>query len=237
MRLIHGDCMEVMAGMADGSVGATIADPPYSEKTHAGHDAVKLKGLSNDGADRKVLNYGHLTPEQVKESAIEMSRVTRGWTVTMCDHILGPVWSEAFAGLGRYVFPPLPFVSPGSRVRMQGDGPSGWTIWIIVTRPRNREFAKWGTLRGDYRFPPERRKDARMGGKPLSLMRSLVCDYSRPGDTVFDPYMGCGTTGSAAAIEGRKFLGIEVDEGAFDVAQNRMGLSGVPVDGQGEIFG
>jgi site-specific DNA-methyltransferase (adenine-specific) len=155
----------------------------------------------------------------------------------MCDHILSIPWCESLAESGMYTFAPLPFVSKGSRVRLGGDGPSNWTIWIVVARPRTRGFSRWGTPDGAYSFPPERRKDARVGGKPLALMRALVKDYSRVGDTIFDPYMGAGTTGSACSLEGRDFVGIEVDADTFGVAHARMGTGGLPVVGQEELFG
>ena len=39
---------------------------------------------------------------------------------------------------------------------------------------------------------------------------------------VFDPFMGSGTTGVAAVKLGRKFIGIEIDPGYFDIARRRI---------------
>jgi DNA modification methylase len=53
-------------------------------------------------------------------------------------------------------------------------------------------------------------------------MSCLVTDYSKLGNVVCDPFMGAGTTGVACAREGRRFVGVEIDEVAFDVACRRI---------------
>jgi len=55
--------------------------------------------------------------------------------------------------------------------------------------------------------------------KPLAVMRWSV-DKTR--GTVLDPFMGSGTTGVACVKLGRKFIGIEIDEGYFDIACDRI---------------
>jgi DNA methylase len=47
--------------------------------------------------------------------------------------------------------------------------------------------------------------------KPEDLLRWCVRTYSRPGELVVDPYAGSGSTGRAAAAEGRRFLGWDTD--------------------------
>jgi len=61
-----------------------------------------------------------------------------------------------------------------------------------------------------------------MGGKPTALMRALVGDYSKVGDLVLDSHMGAGTTGVACAMLGRRFVGVEIDRQAFDIACDRI---------------
>ena len=58
--------------------------------------------------------------------------------------------------------------------------------------------------------------------KPLELMRYLVRTFTNEGDTVLDCCFGSGTTGVAAVMEGRKFVGIERDEGYFQMAKERL---------------
>jgi adenine-specific DNA-methyltransferase len=58
--------------------------------------------------------------------------------------------------------------------------------------------------------------------KPLWLMQRLVTVSTNPGMTVLDCFMGSGTTGVACVQTGRKFIGIEIDEGYFDIACKRI---------------
>jgi DNA modification methylase len=58
--------------------------------------------------------------------------------------------------------------------------------------------------------------------KPITLMRWLVRLVCQPGDTVLDPFMGSGTTGCAAALEGVSFVGIEQSEEYIQIAERRI---------------
>jgi site-specific DNA-methyltransferase (adenine-specific) len=58
--------------------------------------------------------------------------------------------------------------------------------------------------------------------KPVELLRYLVRTYTNPGEVVLDFTMGSGTTGVACAMEGRHFIGVELDAGYFDIARKRI---------------
>ena len=58
--------------------------------------------------------------------------------------------------------------------------------------------------------------------KPLKLMTYLITIGSRPDDTILDPFMGSGTTGVAAKILHRNFIGFEIDGNYFEIAQQRI---------------
>lgn len=58
--------------------------------------------------------------------------------------------------------------------------------------------------------------------KPISLMRHLVKLVSDPGQIVLDCFLGSGTTGVAAVLEGRTFIGMEIGEEYFKVAEVRI---------------
>jgi site-specific DNA-methyltransferase (adenine-specific) len=78
---------------------------------------------------------------------------------------------------------------------------------------------------------PNADRDPKRGGparnphptvKPLELMRWLVRLLCPPGGLVLDPFCGSGTTGAAAAIESRRFLGIELDPAYAEIAAARI---------------
>lgn len=197
--------------LADVTPDTVIVDAPYSAATHRGHDAAQRHdgaGVLVDGQElTNALTYPGWDEADVSEFVASWSGRTKGWIVTITDHVLAPIWTAHLRAAGRYVFAPLPLVETGSRVRLQGDGPSSWTCWIVVARPRTEAFVRWGTLPGAY--VGKREAKTVMGGKPLGLMRSIVRDYSRPGDLICDPCAGGATTLIAALTEGRRTVGAE----------------------------
>ena len=58
--------------------------------------------------------------------------------------------------------------------------------------------------------------------KPTDLMRYLCRLVTPPSGVVLDPFMGSGSTGKAAMLEGFRFIGIELDQGYFDIAKQRI---------------
>ena len=58
--------------------------------------------------------------------------------------------------------------------------------------------------------------------KPVELLEDLIQTYSNEGNTVLDFTMGSGSTGVACVNTGRKFIGIELDEGYFNIAKKRI---------------
>ena len=58
--------------------------------------------------------------------------------------------------------------------------------------------------------------------KPVDLMEKFITNHSEEGFTILDPFMGSGSTGVAAKNLNRNFIGIELDQGYFDIAKNRI---------------
>lgn len=79
----------------------------------------------------------------------------------------------------------------------------------------NTSLTKIEKLAGD-------RKNIHPTVKPIDLMRRLIKLVSRPGHTIIDPFMGSGTTGVAAVLEGRHFIGIEREPDYFTIAKARI---------------
>lgn len=60
---------------------------------------------------------------------------------------------------------------------------------------------------------------------PVAIPRRLIKALSHKNDVVMDPFMGVGTTGIAATLEGRRFIGSELDERYFELAGSRIELA------------
>lgn len=223
--------------LGDVECDLVCSDPPYSKRTHEGHDAGA--GLANkaethwersDGRrdpcrPRRAISYDFWTAVEVHEFVEFWAPRNRGWFVCLSDSDLCAVWRAAFEDHGLCGFQPVPIYIPGMTVRMCGDGPSSWAIYANVARPRREPFSTWGTLPGGYTGSVgkiERAASVVAGAKPLWAMRALVRDYSRPGDLVVDPCAGGGTTLAAAMLEGRRAVGAEVNPDHHREAMNRL---------------
>lgn len=218
-----GRWQDVLADVS--GVDAVICDPPFGARTH---NAWVDGGRYMDACT--AIAYGMLSPDDVDALVASWSERCRGWFAAMTSHDLVPAYEAAFAAAGRYSFAPVACVTPGGSMRLGGDGPSNWSVYLVVARPRSREFASWGALPGAYLASRESGGGGR--SKPLDLMRAIVRDYSRPGDLVCDPFAGYGTTASACASLGRRFVGAECDADAYAEAQRRL-AEVVTVDVQG----
>ena len=115
--------------------------------------------------------------------------------------------------------------------------------------PRNRdrrfivdyEVAVWAVKKGDkwtfnrisdtyerplLKYPITPKSEKQMGAhptqKPISVMEWLIIRLTNENDVVIDPFMGSGSTGIACLNTNRRFIGIELDENYFNIAQKRL---------------
>ncbi len=58
--------------------------------------------------------------------------------------------------------------------------------------------------------------------KPVKLMEIFICNSSKSGDTVLDPFMGSGTTAIACINTNRNYIGFEIDPDYYEAAQERI---------------
>lgn len=264
----QGDCLDedaVSKIMGERKADLLCFDAPYSDRTHSGHEGGKLTAdraaafayrSSNTArirernysarkaaageSGRRDIDYASWSPANIRLFCDIWVPLTLGWFVTITDDVLAPAWRTSLLRHERYPFAPIPLVETGSRVRMTGDGPSGWTCWLVVARPRGEPYCSWGTLRGAYVVPGERKINSRggtdrvVGGKPLLAMQCIVEDYSKRGDLVVDPTSGGGTTLRAALAQGRRALGIEADAGRAELSVKACQAVNI---GQRELFG
>ena len=89
-------------------------------------------------------------------------------------------------------------------MRQLNDGKQMTDVW------RMPAVAKWEKSCGKH--PTQ---------KPLSLLSRIIMASTKEGDWVLDPFNGSGTTGIAASLLGRKYLGIDMDSGYLELASKR----------------
>lgn len=230
IELRLGDYREVLGGVEPDAV---ICDPPYSARTHAGARTLgDYRGKERGAAWRAGRSvHGQMPKTRFELAYYPIDRVwastfaerwstARDWIVICGDHETNRWWEESLGALGLVTFAPVPWVRTDSAPRFAADGPANACEWIAIARPKGFPRQR-GSRPGYYRGSIYGEKIV-TGGKPLWLMRALVRDYSRPGDLICDPCAGGATTLIAAALEGRRSIGAEIDPDTYAKACARI---------------
>ena len=77
-------------------------------------------------------------------------------------------------------------------------------------------------IKTDLIVPKKKRKDRHPTQKPVALIEYLIKTYTHENETVLDFTMGSGSTGVACVNTNRKFIGIELDDKYFEIAEARI---------------
>jgi len=216
VTLYHGDCREVLASLADRSVDCVITDPPYDARTHTGAKTNKGKGHGV-----KAVHFEAFTHERQIETFAELARITRRWVVTTL------ATSTAF----RFDLEPPPglrclrvgaWVKPNPMPQISADRPGqGWEPILFFHRDDVKPEWNGGGRHGVWTHPVVQ-GEGHPTVKPLPMVADWVRLFTNPGDLVLDPFAGSGTTLRAAKDEGRKAIGVELDERYCEVIAKRL---------------
>lgn len=231
--LWHGSNLDLYPKL--GNVDHVITDPPYSASTHR-YDRWARDG---DGNIAEVgLDFEALEPEHAHRLALFCGSCVKRWALIFSDLDTLSLWRREATYVPDYVAEgEMRFnraniwVKTNPKPNMSGRGPGpgvGYefvsSFWCGGGHTSWNGGGKAGTF-SHY----QRLMKAHPTEKPLSLMRELIQLFTNPGDVIFDPFMGSGTTGVAALECGRRFIGAEKDEGYFETAVKRMeDVSAIP---------
>jgi len=191
--LYLGDCREIQPTL--GKVDAVVTDPPYGMTFQSNYRIDRYNPIENDDSDELLLWSCDLAVEHSKYIFCRWDNLT-------------------------FVPKPNSFVTWVKNNWSMGD--------LEHEHARQTEGCLFYRGPGHF-FPKKRPTDAvevpRTGNgfhpteKPIELM-TVVVEWTA--GLVLDPFMGSGTTGVACARLGRKFIGIEIDPGYFDIACRRI---------------
>ncbi len=238
VTLYHGDCMEVLPELPDGSVDMVFADPPYF--------------LSNGGitchAGRMVsVDKG----EWDKSSGVEQNHAFNLAWLAECQRVLakdGTIWvsgtahaiySVGFAmqQLGFKILNDIVWYKPNASPNLSCRYFTHSTetlLWAAKNArskhtfnyERMKELARGKQMRNLWEIPPPRPKEKKYGKhptqKPLQLLERVLLASTSEGDLVLDPFNGSGTTGVAALRLKRRYVGIETEEEYLRITVERL---------------
>jgi site-specific DNA-methyltransferase (adenine-specific) len=216
----EGDCLQGLAGQADGSVDVVITDPPYEAEAHT---AQRLVARAGGRLKVEPLTFPPITEEQRTESARHMARLTRRWILVFCQVEAAMKWRAALETAGAVYKRTCLWVKPDGKPQYSGDRPGIGYESIVACHAPGRSCWNGGGSHGV--FIVNKGGDARTGHqtqKPLALMDVLVRLFSNPGELILDPFAGSGSTGVAAIRLGRRFLGWEMNPTYVAIAGKRL---------------
>lgn len=203
-RVIHGDCLAVLPSLPSASVDAAITDPPYGVRYR-------------DRTGRRVANDDDL--HRILGAFAEIARVLKpdtfcisfyGWNrIDAFFHAWGEaglhpvghlVWTKGYASSARFL---------EARHEQAYLLAKGNPLRPAVPPP---DVQPW-EYTGNVAHPTE---------KAVGILRPLVAAFTPPGGVVLDPFAGSGSTLVAAALAGRQYLGIELEEAYCRLAERRL---------------
>lgn len=195
-RLIHGSLKEAYKQVDAESVDVIITDPPYGKEHLECYDDLSEAATYTlkDGGSLLVMTGQSYLPEILGKLS---GKLVYHWAVSYLTPggQAAQLWTRK---VNTFWKPVLWFV--------KGEYKSGWVGDVAKSsvNDNDKRFHEWG--------------------QSESGMADLVKRFSRPGDTVFDPFMGAGTTGKVAIMLGRRFIGIDKDCEAVRVTMERLGV-------------
>lgn len=225
-----GDCIEGMAAMADRSVDHVICDPPYSARVHS-KSMRGANGWKGEISVARELGFDHLDEVAMLASAGAFARLAKRWILVFCDVESSHRWSEALSMYGAEVMRIGAWIKVGGAPQFTGDRPGvGFEAIVIAHAARTSGRTRWngGGRHAVWSHPivldrgDGNEKRVHTTQKPVTLMESLVNDFTDAGDLVLDPFAGSGTTGVAALRNGRRFIGFERDAKYHAIAMKRL---------------
>ena len=223
MELIHGDCLVEMKNIPDKCIDLIVTDPPYRLTSRGSSGTMSGYWASSLSKQGKVFENNDI---DIEEYLPEFYRVLKDGThcyimtnQSNLPHFLNVIskssfkfikcliWDKCNKICGRYYMNCFEYI-------------------IMLRKGRERTINDCG--QGDILRVPNKKtkrndgKNIHDSEKPITLMEILISNSSNEGDCILEPFMGSGSTGVACINTKRDFIGIELNEEYFKIAEERI---------------
>jgi site-specific DNA-methyltransferase (adenine-specific) len=232
LKLIQGKMEDVLDDLPENYVDLIVTSPPYNKWKNRRTQKNKQKYW-----DRTNINYlsysDKLSDEEYQNWQIscinKMLRVLKP-TGTICynhkDDIFNFEYTPSISWIlksdailrqriiwdrcGMQAFNPVRFY------RLEED------IYILGKQAKNFKWNKEGAkYLSIWRIPPAK-KQGHPCPFPIEIPKRCIESFTDEGDIVLDPFAGRGTTGEAAILLGRNFIGIDIEKKYLEIARERI---------------
>ena len=197
VKLYLGDCIEVMKTLPENSVDAVITDPPY--------------GIGWAGSNASTLSWNPIAND---DGNLDITPILNMDCLVISFG--ANCYPEKLPHRGRWICWDKRVVENADRML----GSPFELAWTNKTSGFNKIYRVMhgGVVNADG----HNQRRVHPTQKPVTLMKRILLDYTHEGDTILDPFMGSGTTGVACVQTGRNFIGIEISEEYFRIAEKRI---------------
>jgi DNA modification methylase len=236
-QVIQGDCLEVMGGIPDKSVDLVLTDPPYGCTHNEWDNRVNTSSLFSElwriaktNAPIIMTSREPFTSElilnQGKLFRYDLIWFKKGKATGFLNANKMPLRSHENILV---FYQQLPIFHPQKTIGETNHSKGSHS------RGKKQTNNNYGEFDQTFQGPPTTDKfpisvlefnavhpPIHPTQKPVELMQYLIKTYSDDGATILDPFFGSGTTGVAAKLLGRQFIGIEISEKYCEIARKRI---------------
>ncbi len=250
-ELFLGECLEVMKQLPDESYDFIFADPPYF-LSNDGISVSSGKQVSVNKGEWDRPKGALLDFEFHKAWLLEAHRLLKPNGTLAVSGTYHSIYQCGFAMqvIGYRILNDLIWYKPNAAPNLGGRNFAAaheTIIWASKSKSAKHTFNydlmkifdgqndslknEGKQMRSVWSLPATPMREKTFGKhptqKPVSVLERLILAVTTPGQTVFDPFMGSGTTGVAAIKHGRCFVGIEMDIKFVELANRRIVASEV----------
>lgn len=235
IELIQGDCIEEMKKIPDGSVDAVLTSPPYNMNLRIRNGKYCSRQIVKE-ISTKYKNFDDNLP---MSQYFEFNKAVLTECLRVSDLVFYNVQfltgnkPALFNLIGEFSDKMKEFIVWDKEVAQPAIGTgvmnSQFEVLLVLqnSAPESRHFKTSqfgrGTLPNLWRIKRGRKIDKSHGAVfPLELAERVIRNFTEENAYVLDPFMGTGTTGSACKNLNRNFIGIELDEEYFKIAEKRI---------------
>lgn len=224
--LRQGDSRDLIKKIPNHSVDLILTDPPYNISRYSTGN-IHLPGrsaINNDLAEWDRLEF---IPSEWVDELLRILKPTGNIFIFTTYNQIGK-WHDCLD----HRFDTTQFMiwhktNPAPKIFKAGFLNSCEMIYCCWNKGHTWNFISQAEMHNFIESPicmrPERLTDPKHPAqKPTSILKKIITIASNPGDVVFDPFMGVGSTGIASLDLGRKFIGFELDEVYFNAALERI---------------
>lgn len=232
MRLLLGDCLKILPTLESNSVNMLLVDLPYGTTACKWDSIIPL--------DKLWEQYNRICK---KDSAMVFTAVQPFTTILAASNLENFryewIWEKP-QGTNPMNAKVMPLKSHENVLvfyrKKSIYNPQMWysTPYSGFSSDTSKIGEIYGSIKSKHRNNPEgsrypktvlkfkQEKGFHPTQKPVALMEYLIKTYSNEGETVLDNCMGSGTTGVACVNTNRNFIGIEMDENYYKIAEDRI---------------